>query len=968
MLCPLDRRDATGFRLLLALVALPLCLLAGRSALAVTATWGGGTGLWDDATRWDTNPNYPCNGQGGANYDVTFGTGTVTLDLNCDIVSFTQSGGVMDGAFDLTISDGFSWTSGTQDGSGTTHVSGGLDVSTVTTKFLYGTRMLVHAGPAAGSWSAGSLNLGSGGSTFFNQTLWSVTGTTRSISDNNDTGSFLNSAIGRLDLDLSDAAQTLTISTGAVQNAGILSANVGTLVLNGDGTHVGDFEGAGTIRFSGGAHVLDAGSNVTVADLEVSGATVDVLPGASFTPANVDLTNGALDVVDAGDTVTVGTATVSGGTLGGDGTFETTGSLAFTIGTMADAGTTRALGGLDVSAFYTKFLSGSRTLVNAGGTGSWSAGILSLGSGGAEVRNEATWNVTGGGRSMSDSLDSASFVNASTGILNVDLDAAGDVLTLSPGTVQNDGTINANLGILALSGSGTHTGTFAGAATVRFGSGTQILDAGSNVTVADLEVSGATVDVLPGASFTPANVDLTNGALDVVDAGDTVTVGTATVSGGTLGGDGTFETTGSLAFTIGTMADAGTTRALGGLDVSAFYTKFLSGSRTLVNAGGTGSWSAGILSLGSGGAEVRNEATWNVTGGGRSMSDSLDSASFVNAATGTLVVDLGDAAQTLAISTGTAANAGELSLRTGKLDFQVSFVQTAGATRLEGGVLEGPPLLDFQGGRLEGAGAVNGNVTMGGTLAPGLSPGIAAGQLDIVGALTLSGGSHFDVEILGATRGTEYDSVTATQAVALGGTLAVDVDGAFRGSVPATPFVVLEQTAGSPLTGSFTNVASGQRVFTPALDSFVARYGPGSPAGADRVVFEDFVLFTVVSTLDVSGTAAGGTITLVIDGVTVDVVLTPGMTAEQVAAAIAAAINGNAALSQLGIAALANGTHVETNGDIESVNNTDPGITLTGPPLVPALGGAAAALLGVLIAALGVRTQRKRACLLIRRS
>jgi hypothetical protein len=285
-------------------------------------------------------------------------------------------------------------------------------------------------------------------------------------------------------------------------------------------------------------------------------------------------------------------------------------------------------------------------------------------------------------------------------------------------------------------------------------------------------------------------------------------------------------------------------------------------------------------------------------------------------------------------------------------------VQTAGATRLAGGVLDGPPLLDFQGGRLEGGGDVLGNVAMGGTLAPGLSAGPAAGQLDVAGTLALAPGSTFEVELLGATRGSEYDSVTATGAVTLGGTLAVDVDDAFRASVPVTPFVLLERIGGSALSGSFANVASGQRVFTPDLDSFVVRYGVGSPAGADRVVLEDFVRFEIVSSLGVNGIAAGGTISLDISGVPVDVVLTPGMTPAQVAAAIAAAVNANATLRQLGIAGLSSGGVFQTNGVIENASSTDPGITLGGPPPVPALGAPAAGLLGLLLTALGLGSSR----------
>src|SRR5690606_21094521 len=59
---------------------LTAALLAAPLASAVTSTWGGGTGVWSDATRWSTNPLFPCNGQGGNTYDVVLGSGTATLD------------------------------------------------------------------------------------------------------------------------------------------------------------------------------------------------------------------------------------------------------------------------------------------------------------------------------------------------------------------------------------------------------------------------------------------------------------------------------------------------------------------------------------------------------------------------------------------------------------------------------------------------------------------------------------------------------------------------------------------------------------------------------------------------------------------------------------------------------------------------------------------------------------------------
>ena len=238
--------------------------LGSAPAHAVTATWLGGTGNWDDATRWDTDPLFPCNGQGGNTYDVVFSSGTLTLNLNCTIDSYTVSSGTQNGGFDLIIGQSLSWSSGAMGGSGTTTVNGGLDATSGFTKGLTGTRTLVHAG-GTGSWSAGTIALGSGGATLRNETIWNLTGFNRSMSDTSDTGSFENTSAGTLNVDLDLDTQTVTISTGSVQNDGTVNANVGALAFFGDGTHTGTFAGPATVRFSGGSQTLGTGANITVA-------------------------------------------------------------------------------------------------------------------------------------------------------------------------------------------------------------------------------------------------------------------------------------------------------------------------------------------------------------------------------------------------------------------------------------------------------------------------------------------------------------------------------------------------------------------------------------------------------------------------------------------------------------------------------------------------------------------------------
>jgi cysteine-rich repeat protein len=109
-----------------------------------------------------------------------------------------------------------------------------------------------------------------------------------------------------------------------------------------------------------------------------------------------------------------------------------------------------------------------------------------------------------------------------------------------------------------------------------------------------------------------------------------------------------------------------------------------------------------------------------------------------------------------------------------------------------------------------------------------------------------------------------------------------------------------------------------------------------------------------------SGTAAGGSIELVVSGVPLSVPTFAEDSSEVVAAAVAAAINGDPALQSLGVSAAASLSVVFViDGDIESAESTDPGIEITGPPAVSALQPLATLALALLICvALCLRPRR----------
>jgi len=89
----------------------------------------------------------------------------------------------------------------------------------------------------------------------------------------------------------------------------------------------------------------------------------------------------------------------------------------------------------------------------------------------------------------------------------------------------------------------------------------------------------------------------------------------------------------------------------------------------------------------------------------------------------------------------------------------------------------------------------------------------------------------------------------------------------------------------------------------------------GCSSGCEVEQFIDFV-----------GTAEGGRVEVTIAGEPVGVNTQAGQTVEEIAQALADAINSNTNLQALGITATAHGSRLVTNADYESITSTDPGV------------------------------------------
>lgn len=107
-------------------------------------------------------------------------------------------------------------------------------------------------------------------------------------------------------------------------------------------------------------------------------------------------------------------------------------------------------------------------------------------------------------------------------------------------------------------------------------------------------------------------------------------------------------------------------------------------------------------------------------------------------------------------------------------------------------------------GLLGGTGSVNGsvNVQSGGSLAPGLSPGLLS-----TGNTSLNAGAAFVAEINGATAGSQYDQLGVTGSVALGNAN-LSLTGSYSPLLGNT-FVLINNDGSDAIAGTFNGLAQG---------------------------------------------------------------------------------------------------------------------------------------------------------------
>ncbi|MCX5671992.1 MAG: PEP-CTERM sorting domain-containing protein [Planctomycetota bacterium] len=430
------------------------------------AVWDGSSNSWSSAAHWSTNPLYPNNGNGGFTFDATIGSGTVTQDVPATIQQLELSGGNLDGAANLYLAQGGTWSRGAMGGTGATEVAPAATLNITGSnppplaRTINDRGTIVQTGTyglqAAGGGSGAVVNILFGGT-------FDVQGNSSFATWDGASGAINNAGTFKKSVKTGTAG---TDNYWTFNNSGLVKVETGTLSLAGGGTSTGTFQ-------------VDAGAGL------VFGEATYNLGGSTFSNAGlITLTNAAILLFDTpvalGGTVDLGNAT-----LGGAGAVTVQGTMNWTWGAMRGSGATDVAPGATLKVVGNNYTRLART-INIGGTivqtgprgpyaaSGESAAVLNILAGGTfDARSDAflsTWDGASGAVNNAGTFKKS----AGTGTMTVD----------SHWAFNNSGLVKVESGTLALEGGGTSSGAFqvdAGAALI-FRGGLHDLAAGSSLT------------------------------------------------------------------------------------------------------------------------------------------------------------------------------------------------------------------------------------------------------------------------------------------------------------------------------------------------------------------------------------------------------------------------------------------------------------------------------------------------------
>jgi autotransporter-associated beta strand protein len=630
-----------------------------------------------------------------------------------------------------------------------------------------------------------------------------------------------------------------------------------------------------TITLSGGGYAISGNGIALTGGLDGSGAT-----GSNTFGLNITLS--AAETFQAGSgsaSLTLSGAINNGGFLltvgGGNGALNFTNTISGSGGlTLTNAGTTTLSGMGNTYTGSTTVQAGTLLLQETSGNAIPSA--LTIGA--------ATVRLNGNNQIAA----TASVTVNSSGLLNTNnhsntigsLTLSGGSVTTGTGTLTVNGNVTAsgssvisgNLGLgvsmvtftVNTLGTLTISAVVSGAAVLsNAGGGTLILSAANSYS-GGTRLTAGTLSVGNNSALGAGTLTVTGGTLSAT--GGAVSLANAVILGGSLtfGGSNNLTLTGAVTLTGNRTL---TVTSTGGITISGSLgqsggtwalTKAGSGMLVLsgVNTYGGGTvLTAGTLSVGSAsaigtGILSLQGGTFSATGGPVSLANAVTLAGNAtiggtNRLTFTGAVTLTGNRTLTVINTGGTTISGAIGQSGGVWALTTAGSATlvlsgnntySGGTTISAGTLlingtqSSGTVTVKSGGTLGGTGKFGPlSVSSGGTVFPGTSPS-STGILNS-GNAAFASGSSFDVALNGTTAGSGYDQLNVTGTVSLGSsTLNVTL-----GFTPAigTSFTIIHNTGGSPVVGTFKNLAEGA-TFVVNGETFRITYKGGS--GNDVVI------------------------------------------------------------------------------------------------------------------------------------
>jgi uncharacterized repeat protein (TIGR01451 family) len=685
----------------------------------------------------------------------TTGAGAI-LNINAptSTTSFTQNFGTVQGASNLTVPNAgtYTWNGGTMSGSGQFVIATG------------GNLLVPGTSTAALSLSSKTIN-NSGAITYHPLTGGTVNQLTLS-----GTASIVNQSGGVISTTdnsafLQSGGATTIVNSGTFQTSG--SSSVAPTITN---------NATGSIKAFGGMLSLQAGTSSGTLDA-ISPAAINFGSGATFTVTGGTWGNSGGGFWITGGNVTINAPFSLSGLALNSGQLDGTGMIALIgtnniwgSGTMAGSGITNVTGSVTLKNGFNPVLD-TRTLDNSGTINDQDGDTLLL-KNGAVLNNSNLFDMQGDVNVTCNCATPPLFHNLGTGTIQK---SAGTGTAVVSAPFTNDGSVNVNLGQIAFSTAGAHTGAFnvAGNANVTFTTGNTFSGTSSLTGAGEVTFNGGT-STIGSSTMTPGTFTV-NGAN--VTLNSPATIGTLNVhNAATLGGSGTIHLTAASPvseWTGGTINGSGTLTVNAGANfqLDGITAAMTLDTRPLVNNGTLSYVSTANGLVLANGAVITNAAGATLT---------LDAGPGIGVSGINNVIANGgllqrNAAGTIGISPA-VTNTSAINANLGTLAFNGGLTQTAGSTNLLGGSISSPSPIALSGGTLTGNGTVSAAVNnTNGTVAPGSA--VATGTLTITGAYAQGVNGATNVKIGGTSN---YDIVDASASgVTLGGTLNASLFNAF---------------------------------------------------------------------------------------------------------------------------------------------------------------------------------------------